>query len=66
MRKSLEEMTLNDILKLNKANKLKAIEILIEEIANDKLFDAITHFETDEEFSRYKAYAIDKEIKIND
>lgn len=51
---NLKNMKLNEILGLEKGCKMKAIEMLLNQIAEDEVFNAISHFETEEE--RKKLY----------
>ena len=42
----LLEMTLSDILYLNQDYKMKVIQLLINQIAEDEVYNAVSHFET--------------------
>ena len=52
----LKEMTLNQILKLEKSYKMKVIQMLIDEIAEDEVYNAVSHFETEQEQKEYLKY----------
>ena len=54
--KKLLEMTLSDILSLNQDYKMKVIQILINQIAEDEVYNAVSHFETKKEQEEYIEY----------
>ena len=52
----LLEMTLNEILSLNQDYKMKVIQLLINQIAEDEVYNAVSHFETEKEQEEYLKY----------
>ena len=42
----LLEMTLSEILTLNQDYKMEVIQLLINQIAEDEVYNAVSHFET--------------------
>ena len=53
----LLEMTLSEILSLNQNYKMKVIQLLINQIAEDEVYNAVSHFETKKRTRRiYKIY----------
>lgn len=52
----LLEMTLNEILSLNQDYKMKVIRLLINQIAEDEVYNAVSHFETEKEQEEYIKY----------
>ena len=52
----LLEMTLSEILSLNQDYKMKVIQLLINQIAEDEVFNAVSHFETEKEQEEYIKY----------
>ena len=54
--KKLLEMTLSDILYLNQEYKMKVIQLLINQIAEDEVYNAVSHFETKKEQEEYIKY----------
>ena len=49
----LLEMTLSEILSLNQDYKMKVIQLLINQIAEDEVYNAVSHFETEKEQEEY-------------
>ena len=53
----LLEMTLSEILSLNQDYKMKVIQLLINQIAEDEVYNTVSHFETkkkeQEEYIKY-------------
>ena len=54
--KKLLELTLSEILSFNKEYKMKVIELLIYQIAEDEVYNAVSHFETEKEQEEYIKY----------
>ena len=54
--KKLLEMTLSEILLLNQEYKMKVIQLLINQIAEDEVYNAVSHFETKKEQEEYIKY----------
>ena len=54
--KKLIEMTLSEILSLNQEYKMKVIQLLINQIAEDEVYNAVSHFETKKEQEEYIKY----------
>ena len=54
--KKLLELTLSEILSLTQGYKMKVIEILINQIAEDEVYNAVSHFETEKEQEEYIEY----------
>ena len=54
--KKLIEMTLSEILILNQDYKMKVIQLLINQIAEDEVYNAVSHFETKKEQEEYIKY----------
>ena len=52
----LLEMTLSEILSLNQDYKMKVIQLLINQIAEDEVYNAVSHFETKKEQEEYIKY----------
>ena len=52
----LLEMTLSEILSLNQDCKMKVIQLLIKQIAEDEVYNAASHFETKKEQEEYIKY----------
>ena len=52
----LLEMTLSEILYLNQHYKMKVIQLLINQIAEDEVYNAVSHFETEKEQEEYINY----------
>ena len=52
----LLEMTLSEILSLNQGYKMKVIQLLINQIAEDEVYNAVSHFETKQEQEEYIKY----------
>ena len=54
----LLEMTLSEILSLNQDYKMKVIQLLINQIAEDEVYNTVSHFETKKKRKRriYKIY----------
>lgn len=50
----LEELKLNEILLMRKDIKLRAIKLLIESIAEDAAYEAVSNLETAKEVEKYK------------
>ena len=52
----LLEMTVNEILSLKQDYKMKVIQLLINQIAEDEVYNAVSHFETEKEQEEYIKY----------
>ena len=52
----LLKMTLSKILSLNQDYKMKVIQLLINQIAEDEVYNAVSHFETIKEQEEYIKY----------
>ena len=52
----LLEMSLTEILSLNQDYKMKVIQLLINQIAEDEVYNAVSHFETEKEQEEYIKY----------
>ena len=62
----LLEMTLSEILSLNQDYKMKVIQLLINQIAEDEVYNAVSHFETKKEQEEYIKYIKeDQKVKLH-
>ena len=57
--KKLLELTLSEILSLTQDYKMKVIQLLIYQIAEDEVYNAVSHFETEKEQEEYLKYIKD-------
>ena len=49
-------MTLSEIISLNQDYTMKVIQLLINQIAEDEVYNAVSHFETEKEQEEYIKY----------
>lgn len=56
---NIENLEFKEILQMRKDIKMYAINQLIQAIAKDEVYDAVSHFETDQEQKEYLKYIKD-------